>query len=277
MDAEHKLDDHLHLSGLPENFALLIDAHLEAEGKRVPIHKSLLAVASPVFSNLFLSASNSNKSEDCFPMLGHTVADICTILKFLYKRTATMATETPSYGLWKSVEDATPIIRFLHKFDMQIILQECDEFLSIAAADSKGIFKDTNSTVAWAALADDCGLRRLLAKAEHFMISNASPAFWRSHAFNRHKLSSSCMLRMLQAVQPNMKKNITASSPQGPPKIEVRQPAVRQSAVRQPTVGQPDPDRILYFKTAGAARSCSVHSVPHKRTQSFTCKGLAQG
>lgn len=131
MDTGHKLDDHLRLPGIPEKFALLADAHLMTEGQLVPVHKSLLAVGSPVFSDLFLSATNSNKSEDCFPLPGYTVADICTVLKFLYKRTATVAADTPSDCLWESVEDASPIIRFLHKFDMQIILQECDEFLSL--------------------------------------------------------------------------------------------------------------------------------------------------
>ena len=124
MDAEHNLDDHLHLPGLPENFALLVDAPLVAEGKLVPIHKSLLAAGSPVFSDLFLSASNSNKPEDCFPMLGHTVADICTVLKFLYKRAATIATDTPSSCLWESVEDAMydggRILDLHHTFSAQV-------------------------------------------------------------------------------------------------------------------------------------------------------------
>ena len=202
MDSGHKLGDHLRLPGLPAQSAHLVDAHLVAEGKLVPIHKSLLALGSPVFADLFLSATNSNTSEERFPMPGHSVADICSVLKFLYSRTAAVATETPSNGLWKSIQDASPIIQFLHKFNMQIILQECDESLSRKAeADSTGIFKDNESTVAWAALAEDCGLKRLLANAELFMVKNADPAFWQSPAFNKHKLSSSCMLRMLQAAQ----------------------------------------------------------------------------
>ena len=207
MDAGHKLDDHLRSPGLSEQFALMADAHLVADGKLVPIHKSLLAAGSPVFSDLFLSAANSNKSEDtdAFPMPGHTLADICKILKFLYKRTVTVATDTPSNDLWKSVEDARPILQFAHKFNMQTILQECDICLSrMAEADSEGIFKDNESPVAWAELAEECGLKRLLANAELFMVKNTDPAFWQNPAFNKHKLSSSCMLRMLRAAQLNM-------------------------------------------------------------------------
>ena len=207
MEASHKLDDHLRSPGLSEQFALMVDAHLVADGKLVSMHKSLLAAGSPVFSDLFLTATNSNNSAgtDTFPMPGHTVADICTVLRFLYKRTATVATDIPSNSLWKSVEDARLILQFAHKFNMQTILQECDIFLSRKAeADSEGIFKDNDSTVAWAELAEECGLNRTLASAELFMVKNADPTFWQSPAFNKHKLSSSCMLRMLQAAQLNM-------------------------------------------------------------------------
>ena len=179
MEARLALDDHLRLPGLPEQFSLLADAHLAAEGKLVPVHKTLLAVGSPIFSDLFVSATNRSADTDRFPMPGHTVADICTSLKFLYKRTTTEAKDTPSKGLWNSVEDARPIIQFAHKFNMQTILQECDTCLSQKAeTDSTGIFRDDDSTVAWAALAEECGLKKLLANAELYMVKNVDPAFW---------------------------------------------------------------------------------------------------
>lgn len=98
MDAGCMLGDHLRSPGLSAQFALMVDAHLVADGKLVPIHKSLLAAGSPVFADLFLSATNSNNSEgtDTFPMPEHTVADICAVPKFLYKRTATVATAHPA-------------------------------------------------------------------------------------------------------------------------------------------------------------------------------------
>lgn len=95
--------------------------------------------------------------------------------------------------------------------------------------------------MAWAALAEDCGLKRLLAKAELFMVNNASPAFWQSPAFNEHKLSSSCMLRMLQAVQPKIKSR-TASSRQGALNTEVR---------HRHRFKFPDPFKFLFWKRCG--------------------------
>lgn len=202
------LDQHLHCSGIPQQSVLLADAHLVAEGQQIPVHKSLLALGSPVFSDWFLSAGQADSStdKDCYPMPGHTVADICASLKFLYQRTAVQSAETPGKDLWKSVADAQPIIRFAHKFDMQTILQECDTCLSQKAgeADGKGIFKDNVTAVAWAALAEECDLSTLLANAELFMVKNADPEFWQSPGFATHKLSSTCMLRMLRAAQHNM-------------------------------------------------------------------------
>lgn len=207
-EMQASLAQHLRCSSFPEQFALLADAHLVAEGQQIPVHKFLLALGSPVFSDWFLSAAQADSSTDtdCYPMPGHTVADICASLKFLYQRTAVQSAETPSKDLWKSVADAEPIIRFAHKFDMQTILQECDTCLSQKAgeADGKGIFKDNDTAVAWAALAEECGLSTLLANAELFMVKNADPEFWQSPVFARHKLSSTCMLRMLRAAQQNM-------------------------------------------------------------------------
>ena len=207
-EMQASLAQHLRCSSFPEQFALLADAHLVAEGQQIPVHKFLLALGSPVFSDWFLSAAQADSSTDtdCYPMPGHTVADICASLKFLYQRTAVQSAETPSKDLWKSVVDAEPIIRFAHKFDMQTILQECDTCLSQKAgeADGKGIFKDNDTAVAWAALAEECGLSTLLANAELFMVKNADPEFWQSPVFARHKLSSTCMLRMLRAAQQNM-------------------------------------------------------------------------
>ena len=195
-----------HLHCFPEHFALLADAHLVVEGQLLPIQKSLLAAGSPVFMDWFLSSANSSVDQDCYSLLGHTVADICASLEFLYQRTAVQSAETPSKDLWKSVADAGPIIRFAHKFDMQTILQECDTCLSQKAweSDGKVIFKDIDATVAWATLAEECGLSPLLANAELFMVKNADPAFWQSPVFVTHKLSSTCLLRMLRAAQQNM-------------------------------------------------------------------------
>ncbi len=202
------VEQHLHCSGLPKQSVLLADARLVVDGHQIPVHKSLLALASPMFSDWFLSSvpSDASADKDCYPMPGHTVADICASLKFLYQRTAVQSAETPSKDLWKSVADARPIIQFAHKFDMQTILQECDTCLSQKAGEANGklIFRDNDTAVAWAALAEECGLSTLLASAELFMVMNADPEFWQSPVFATHKLSSTCMLRMLRAAQQYM-------------------------------------------------------------------------
>ena len=98
------LEDHLHLPGLPEQFASLTDAHLVVEGKHLPVYIALLAVSSPLFTDLFMTAaedraaatSASNMDSLCIPMTGHTVRDTCTALKFLYLRSVLDLTETPS-------------------------------------------------------------------------------------------------------------------------------------------------------------------------------------
>lgn len=97
------------------------------------------------------------------------------------------------------------------------ILQECDICLSQKAeANSEAVFKDNESTVAWAELAEECGLTRLLANAELFMVKHADPAFWHGPAFNTHKLNSSCMLRMLRAAQLNMSNWSSKFIPEAP-------------------------------------------------------------
>ncbi len=44
----------------------------------------------------------------------------------------------------------------------------------------QGHFKDNDTAVTWAALAEECGLSTLLANAKLFMVKNADPEFWQS-------------------------------------------------------------------------------------------------
>ncbi len=207
------LEDHLRLPGLPEQFASLTDAHLVVEGKHLPVHIALLAVGSPLFTDLFMTAaedraaatSASNMDSLCVPMTGHTVRDTCTALKFLYLRSVLDLTETPSKQLWKSVAAARPIIKFAHKFDMKGILKECDHCLSEKAQEAGGhgvhMFSNNEAVIAWAALAEECDLSNLLATAEVHMVKTLDPIFWQSKSFAGHKLSQACFLRLLQGAQ----------------------------------------------------------------------------
>ncbi|KAL3150236.1 hypothetical protein ABBQ32_000094 [Trebouxia sp. C0010 RCD-2024] len=102
LDESSDLFEHLQIPGLPEQYASLADAYLVADGGRlVPIHTCLLALLSPVFSDLCHAATRSTTGGlQRFPMPGHTVAGICKYLKFLYQRATTQAAETPSKDLW---------------------------------------------------------------------------------------------------------------------------------------------------------------------------------
>lgn len=91
---------------------------------------------------------------------------------------------------------------------MQNIHEECDTCLASQAAadlDGKHIFKDNDTTVAWAALAEECGLKTLWPTQSFSWSRTLTPAFWQSSAFYNYQISLGCMLRMLQAAQLNMK------------------------------------------------------------------------
>ena len=204
-------EDHLHLPGLPEQFASLTDAHLVVEGKQLPVHTGVLALVSPVFTDLFMTAAedkaaatSANKVDSlCVPLTGHTMRDTCAALKFLYQRSMLDLTETPSKQLWKSVAGARPIVKFAHKFYMKGILQECDNCLSEKAQEAGEyevhMFSDNEAVIAWAALAEEYDLSNLLATAEAHMVKTLDPTFWQSFAV--HKLSQRCLLRLLQGAQ----------------------------------------------------------------------------
>ncbi len=217
------LEDHLRLPEIPEQFASQTDAHLVVEGKHLPVHTALLAVNSPLFSDLFMTATqdraaaaSANKVDSlCVPMTGHTLRDTCATLKFLYQRSALDLTETPSKQLWKSLANARVIIKFAHKFYMKGILKECDSCLAAKAQEEgerkhqplqwfgkeKAMFSNNEDVVAWAALAEEYGLSKLLATAELYMVKTADSAFWQSQTFAEHRLSQACFMRLLRGAQ----------------------------------------------------------------------------
>ncbi len=195
------IEDHLRLPGLPEQFASLTDAHLVVEGKHLPVHTGVLALVSPVFTELFMTAADdraaaalANQADSlCVPMTGHTLHDTCATLKFVYQRSMLSPTEAPSEQLWMS------------KFDMKSILKECDSCLSEKAQEAGGhgvhMFNDDEDVMAWAALAEECDVGDLLATAETHMVEKLYPTFWQSKSFAAHKLSQACFLRLLHGAQ----------------------------------------------------------------------------
>lgn len=207
---ETRLDAHLHVSGLPEKFALLVDAHLVVEEERLPVHTTVLAMASPIFSDLFISFANSKESHRHeTPLSGHTVQEVCAVLEYLYQRHANTSLQTPSRSLWESPAAARSIIKFAHKYDMFVIVLECDAFLCQRAEENpSSIFQNIETTVAWAALAEECNMKTFLSHAEFHMVSSKDRNLWQHPAFAKHGLSSASLLRMLRAAQMNLEQKL---------------------------------------------------------------------
>lgn len=199
-----------HLAGLCKQFASQTDVCLLVEGQQIRVHSALLAVHSSVFADIFSTAQAENAaamtSKDaklCVTMAGHTVSDTCSALEYLYQRSSSSLTNTPSKQLWQSINKGFPVITFAHKFDMKDILEECDTCLSEKAQEKQGklIFSSTDVTIAWAALADDCGLKRLSSEVELFMLKCSDTKFWQSDSFAAYQLGQASLLRVLRAAQ----------------------------------------------------------------------------
>lgn len=175
---------------------------------QLPVHKAVLAAASPVFADLFVasaeSAATAEKQSSLLStaLTGHTQAEVQVALKFLYEYNATgFATLQSKYSL-HCADTARPILQFAHKYDLKGILKEYEIYLDAKAKGRPAsVFTSGEETVTWAALAEQCGLSTLLAHAEVYMLSSLDDKFWTTSAFAKHALSRDCMLRMLRAGQ----------------------------------------------------------------------------
>ena len=222
LEASYVLNSHLHLPGFTEHFASQTDAYLVVEEHRIPVHTMILAMTSPVFAELFKTAADDSSSsltiddKMCIPMPGHIHTDVCSAVKYIYQRCVCQLDNAPSKQLWKSVNIARSVIECAHKYDMKPILEECDACLSEKAqqmpyivsysdvgapADTGRIFQGIETTVAWAILAEEFDLKKLLAQAELFMVSDLQLFFLRYDNHVVQRLSKASLLRVLHAAQ----------------------------------------------------------------------------
>lgn len=198
-----------HLTGLSEQFASQTDAFLLVQGEKFHVHRAFLAVASTTFCDLFetaqaenLAAGKSKEDKICVTMAGHTIQNTSIALKFVYQRVVGSVTHAPSKQLWQSVGQARPVIEFAHKFDMRSILEEADTCLSEAAQLDYGVeemFDSTDAIVAWANLANDFCLKKLLSEVELVMLDSNDTDLWQSSV--AHQVPQACQLRVLRAAQ----------------------------------------------------------------------------
>ncbi|KAL3136634.1 hypothetical protein ABBQ38_005875 [Trebouxia sp. C0009 RCD-2024] len=90
---------------------------------------------------------------------------------------------------------------------MKSVMEECEHCLSQKADVQNAkrigfvagtIFSSIDVTIAWAKLAEDLSLNKLLSKVEAFMVQSDDANFWQSAT---HQLSRACLSRVLQATQ----------------------------------------------------------------------------
>ena len=133
--------------------------------------------------------------------------DVHTALLYLYKGcTVWLASTLEVSGLW----DAVSLARFAHKYEVEPLLQACEEYL-VQTLQTMG--RDGKDTVCVKArknidtlailidLAETCSMRKLLAHCELLMITIEDADLWTHPAMLSDAVSRHSLLRMLRAFQ----------------------------------------------------------------------------
>ena len=178
-----ELLDYLTVAGLPERFGSLADATLVVAGTPLPVHNAILAANSPIFTEAFIAGTEDTNADGrrsiTVPRTDHSLLDVRTALNYLYERTVD---STAPQKLGGCVSQVQSILSFAHKYSMTCVLQECESSL-IKKVDHRTGFKLQTTNAAgvlrWLALAESCGLNRLIASLEQFVIANCQAVFWR--------------------------------------------------------------------------------------------------
>jgi hypothetical protein len=197
-----------YLDDLPEQFAQLADVTLIAEGVELPAHQAILAANSPFFGDIFLSSSEDNKGTSrgrlrC-PLPGDKLDDVLTVLRYCYQSCTLFSSNKPRL---ESAKDACSLARFAHKYDMQALLRECETFLTTRAkaVEASHDTLDITSVIEWTALAEECGMTRLVAHCELVMAKSWDTSLWQDNRLtDTDSISRACLLRVLRAAQHHM-------------------------------------------------------------------------
>ena len=141
----------IYMSSLPASFQEMADVLLVVEGD-LPAHKAVLAANSTV------------------------LADLLTSLATAASRLKAGLPEIPMLG--ESLQDATTALTNL--------------IPKVRERDYNGeyVMRTTNqAVVSWTALADECGLSKLLAHCEDFMIRDDDKTLWHDEALSHQLLN----------------------------------------------------------------------------------------
>ena len=198
------------MSFLPESFQMLADVLLVVQNVGLPAHKAILAANSTVFAELFSSQESAGSSTEesgpqalpQVPLVGDNVHDAKVTLTYLYKSCIFSTEATPI----NSPEDAKALIKVAHKYGMQSMLDASEAYLipQVRATKENGnclLMTSNQALVSWTALAEECGLSKLLAHCEDFMIRDRDDSLWHDKALMDDKVSRNSLLRILRALQ----------------------------------------------------------------------------
>ena len=201
---DSELLDYLNVAGLPARFASLADATVIVAGISLPVHSTILAANSSIFTEAFLTGTEDTNADGrrsiSVPVTAHSLLDVRTALTYLYERTVD---STVPLKLGGSVSQAQAILSFAHKHSMKCVLQECESSLIKNVAHSTGLqlhTKNATLVLRWLALAESCGLNRFTASLEQFVIANCQAVFWRMPDSQKAMISVDSLLRILRGL-----------------------------------------------------------------------------
>ena len=192
----------IHMISLHASFQEMADVVLVVEGSELPAHKAILAANSKVFADLFAIHAPSVSSKQEVPLIGESLQDTITALTFPY-RNCVFSSSAQSIN---SPEDARPLLKFGHKYGMQGMLDAIETYL-IAQVQEAGpdghyaLMKSNEAVASWTALAEKCGLSKLLAHCEKFMIKDHDSDLWHDKALVADGVSRASLLRILRGLQ----------------------------------------------------------------------------
>ena len=199
-----------HMGRQPSVFAELADTCLVVQGTKLSVHSAILAANSKVFAEMFCEAKGQQRDfahQLEVPLPGDTLRDVRTALEYLYKGcTIWLAGDLEISGL----RDATSLAAFAHKYEIEPLLQACEEYLvhrlQTMGSDSNNIiyFEASSHIDAMAQmidLAETCNMRKLLAHCELLMIKVTDGNLWTQPAMLSNAVSRHSLLRMLRAFQ----------------------------------------------------------------------------
>lgn len=147
-----------YFNNLPEGLVELADVKLLVEAKELLAHSFVLTRSSPVLLTAVTAASKESQRVCQVPLPGETVSGVTLLLKYLYQDTLVI----------ESINDASTLVRFAHKYNMARILELSSKYL----VDNVQTMLSHTTVFGWAAFADKLHLGHLLALCEHYIALN---------------------------------------------------------------------------------------------------------